>query len=39
MSTITDEEYIETDTLLYDASFNQEAFKKDVEPKLLNNGI
>jgi hypothetical protein len=39
MSTITDEEFIEADTLLYDASFNKEAFKKDVEPKFLNNGL
>ena len=39
MSTISDEEFIEADTLLYDASFNKEEFKKDVEPKLLNNGI
>lgn len=39
MSTITDEEFIEADTLLYDASFNKKEFKKDVEPKLLNNGI
>ena len=39
MSTISDEEFIEADTLLYDASFNKETFKKDVEPKLLNNGI
>jgi hypothetical protein len=39
MSTMTDEEYIAADTLLYDASFNKEEFKKDVEPKLLNNGI
>ena len=39
MSKITDEEYLKADTLLYDASCNKEDFKKDVEPKLLNNGI
>ena len=38
MHDISDEEFIATDTLLYDASFNKEEFKKNVEPKYIKNG-